>query len=187
MQFHGAARLPLPDATHHRRTASVVTAGSQRLTHTIAISIDEHEARGGKLEGVPMTILAAGVKHQHDRPAWHCRACSLPWPCADAKASLHAEFRGFPSALALYMSAQMGDALRDVEARGGPPINDFYERFLLWIRRSDDEAPPTAVTAQMVDHLDREAQRWSEGGDGEAKAAPADIRTSRQQHEGSDT
>ena len=73
------------------------------------------------------------INHFHDRPGWDCRACGLPWPCANAKAELVLEFHNFPSVLAIYMSAQMHDALNDLTAQGELPPLDLYERFLAWV------------------------------------------------------
>jgi len=73
------------------------------------------------------------TEHFHGRPGWDCRNCGLPWPCARAKALLIQEFQDFPSLLAIYMSAQMHDALNDLTASGEPPPLDLYERFLAWV------------------------------------------------------
>ena len=75
------------------------------------------------------------IEHLHGRPSRDCRMCGHPWPCANAKAGLAAEFRGFPSVLAIYMSAQMQDALMDLTANGAAAPPDLYERFLAWISR----------------------------------------------------
>jgi hypothetical protein len=83
-----------------------------------------------------MTTTVEGIEHVHARPGWDCRACDEPWPCANAKADLLVEFRSFPSVLAIYMSAQMYDALRDLTSHGEPPPPDLYERFLSWARGS---------------------------------------------------
>ena len=73
------------------------------------------------------------TEHLGERPSWDCRACALPWPCAQAKESLLDEFRYFPSVLSMYMSGQMQDAFDDLTAHGGHPPPDLYDRFLSWI------------------------------------------------------
>jgi hypothetical protein len=101
-----------------------------------------------------MTALASELKHLNDRPAWTCRACALPWPCAGARAHLLDEFRGYPSLLALYMSAQMAEAMYDAEAQGEAVHNDLYARFILWIR-----SPATATVADSDDRRKRSRAR----------------------------
>lgn len=85
--------------------------------------------RSGSGGGVP----AGEREHLAVRPSWNCLRCARPWPCADARATLLAEFRRFPSVLAIYMSAQMEDASRDFTARGHQPT-DLYDRFMSWLR-----------------------------------------------------
>jgi hypothetical protein len=91
-------------------------------------------ARADGLAGDDFTTVQQ-TEHLHGRPTWACRTCGHPWPCANAKASLAAEFRGFPSVLAIYMTAQMHDALLDLTAPGAAPPSDLYDRFLAWIIR----------------------------------------------------
>ena len=85
--------------------------------------------------GDDLTTTVQQTEHLHGRPSWGCRACGHPWPCANAKANLSSEFRRFPSVLAIYMTAQMHDALLDLTAHGGATPADLYQRFLAWIRR----------------------------------------------------
>jgi hypothetical protein len=73
-------------------------------------------------------------EHLSTRPSWDCLACGQPWPCANAKANLQAEFENFPSVLAIYMSSQMHEALVDLIGHGPIPPADLYDRFLAWIR-----------------------------------------------------
>ena len=82
-----------------------------------------------------MTTTMQRTEHHSGRPSWDCRACGMPWPCANAKVDLAQEFQNFPSVLAIYMSAQMHDALNDLTAHGEPPPLDLYERFLAWVSR----------------------------------------------------
>jgi hypothetical protein len=73
------------------------------------------------------------TEHFNRRPGWDCCTCGLPWPCVSAKADLVREFQKFPSVLAIYMSAQMQDALNDLTDNGDPAPLDLYERFLAWV------------------------------------------------------
>ena len=86
-----------------------------------------------------MTDEAPHIDHLGMRPSWDCLACGLPWPCVNAKEELHAEFRKFPSVLAIYMSSQMAEAFEDLTAHHAPPPPDLYERFLGWIRSPLDD------------------------------------------------
>jgi len=70
--------------------------------------------------------------HEAERPSWDCVVCLQPWPCAIAKNVLISEFYEFPAVLAVYMSARMCDALRDLTADGSPRPLDLRERFLGW-------------------------------------------------------
>jgi hypothetical protein len=101
---------------------------------------DTHEkghdfARADGLLGDNLTTTVQQTEHLSDRPNWDCRECGEPWPCANAKAGLAAEFAGFPSVLAIYMSGQMNDALQDLTAHGESAPRDLYDRFLAWIIR----------------------------------------------------
>jgi hypothetical protein len=71
-------------------------------------------------------------EHVAARPTWDCRNCGNPWPCATAKTDLLHEFRYFPSVLAIYMTAQMCEALDDLTFSAGSPPSDLYERFMSW-------------------------------------------------------
>jgi hypothetical protein len=92
-----------------------------------------------------MTSPVFGTEHLRGCPGWDCRACAAPWPCADARAGLLAEFRAFPSGLAVYMAAQMQEALYELASNGGPLPPDFYERFLAWVRHPHLESAPPAT------------------------------------------
>jgi hypothetical protein len=76
----------------------------------------------------------ASTEHIAQRPSWDCRACTQPWPCANAKTDLLAEFQDFPSVLMIYMSAQMCEALNDLTAHGALAPPDLYDRFITWAR-----------------------------------------------------
>jgi hypothetical protein len=78
-------------------------------------------------------VTVAGV-HTGARPSWNCRSCGTPWPCEAAKADLSAEYQVSPSALRIYLSALLFDALNDLHCEPSP--RDLYERFLTWTPRS---------------------------------------------------
>jgi hypothetical protein len=81
------------------------------------------------------TIAESELEGSHigERPTWDCGACTKPWPCANAKNRLIAEFQGLPSVLAIYMSALMCEALIDLTAHGAEAPPDLHDRFLSWI------------------------------------------------------
>jgi hypothetical protein len=82
--------------------------------------------------------------HQPKRPQWTCRLarCGKQWPCPGARVYLAAEYAGRPTALAVYMSGHLVDALADlgvdVTAGGTPPDGippGLYNRFMGWVGR----------------------------------------------------
>ncbi|HEY0000619.1 MAG TPA: hypothetical protein VGB74_09200 [Actinoplanes sp.] len=84
-----------------------------------------------------MTIAANRSEHLQEQPDWDCRVCHQPWPCANAKSDLLAEFGLFPSVLTIYLSAKMYEAASDLTSHGQPVPMDLYERFLSWVRRTN--------------------------------------------------
>jgi hypothetical protein len=115
-----------------------------------------------------MTVMAEerlNEEHVGERPSWDCAACARPWPCANAKERLLSEFRGFPSVLTIYMSAQMCEAMLDLTAHGTDPPTDLYDRFLAWVhlasaRNRGGEGAPRARLPRFQERHDREAARW---------------------------
>jgi hypothetical protein len=83
-----------------------------------------------------MTTMAQRTEHLNTRPSWDCRVCTKPWPCANAKNDLLAEFRVYPSVLTIYLSAQMYDAVNDLTSHGATLPADLYERFISWVRHN---------------------------------------------------
>lgn len=71
--------------------------------------------------------------HATQRPSWDCEACLQPWPCANAKELLLEEFSGYPSVLAIYMSAQLCEAMLDLTAHGSDAPPDLFDRFMSWV------------------------------------------------------
>jgi hypothetical protein len=52
--------------------------------------------------------------HLPDRPAWTCRVCGDPYPCAARRAQLLDEFRGARIQLGIFMSLDFVDATADL-------------------------------------------------------------------------
>ena len=105
--------------------------------------------------------------HAGARPSWDCEACGEPWPCANAKDRLIAEFRGFPSVLTVYMSAQMCEAMLDLTAHGTEAPADLYERFLSWVhfatpRPRGGNGFPQAQSSRLPLHRDRKPARGAQ-------------------------
>ncbi|GAB1642005.1 hypothetical protein [Krasilnikovia sp. MM14-A1259] len=76
--------------------------------------------------------MSAAPRHTPGRPTWRCRQCGYPWPCRPAKTHLLTEYKYSPSALTIYLAAQMYDALTDLHRRDQPAA--LYDRFLSWAR-----------------------------------------------------
>jgi hypothetical protein len=93
-----------------------------------------------------MTIAAHRIEHLNDRPGWDCRVCGGPWPCANAKANLLAEFEAFPSVLTIYLSGQLCDAIHDLASNDKAVPPDLYDRFVSWARADCPTPPDTAPT-----------------------------------------
>ncbi len=68
--------------------------------------------------------------HLPDRPAWTCRVCGDPYPCAVRRAQLLDEFRGARIQLGIFMSIDFVDATTDLP---GVPAEDLHARFF-WYR-----------------------------------------------------
>ncbi|RZU50134.1 hypothetical protein EV385_1899 [Krasilnikovia cinnamomea] len=77
---------------------------------------------------------APRCEHLPGRPGWDCLACGRPWPCDPAREALAAEYAGHSPSLAVYLSAQHGQALEDLVAQTGEMPRDLHERFLGWVR-----------------------------------------------------
>ncbi|MGC4836651.1 hypothetical protein ACLQ3D_19330 [Micromonospora vinacea] len=64
-------------------------------------------------------------------PIWTCGGCNAPWPCRTRQHELRAEYEGASVSLALYMSAQLVCASRDLT---WVPAGVLHLRFLGWTR-----------------------------------------------------
>jgi len=75
------------------------------------------------------------MQHTGGRPSWDCQVCRQPWPCANAKTGLLAEYQGSPSGLALFMASCMYEVIESYRTSRDIPV-DIYDRFLGWVRSS---------------------------------------------------
>jgi hypothetical protein len=84
--------------------------------------------------------------HQPMRPAWLCRNCAAPWPCAPAQLHLATEFYGHSIALAFYLAANMQDAVDDLYSIGvRPDPRALHARFLGWLSVTADHTAPACA------------------------------------------
>jgi hypothetical protein len=61
-------------------------------------------------------VLIPRTEHVAARPAWDCRACGRTWPCATAKVELAEQYRGYPTALTVYLASTMVEVIEDLAA-----------------------------------------------------------------------
>ncbi|MGI5213985.1 hypothetical protein [Plantactinospora sp. CA-290183] len=86
--------------------------------------------------------------HTPRRPLWLCRTCAVDWPCLAARSLLSVDFVTDPTGLAVYLAAQLQDALADLTALNpdpGPDPAALHARFLAWVR------PRVAITRARLD------------------------------------
>lgn len=88
--------------------------------------------RSRRSEPPLIRTIPARPEHVAERPSWDCRVCGQPWPCAVAKVDLAEQFARRPTALTLYLSANLYEAIEDmrVATRGSPA--GLSGRFLDW-------------------------------------------------------
>jgi hypothetical protein len=73
-------------------------------------------------------------EHTPHRPDWLCRTCGQEWPCAPAKVQLGEQYAPRRRIeLALYMAAQLQDALAELPDPG-PSRAELQTRFMAWTR-----------------------------------------------------
>ncbi|QGN50771.1 hypothetical protein GKC29_14555 [Micromonospora sp. WMMC415] len=73
--------------------------------------------------------------HTPLRPVWACRACGQPWPCAEARLLLKAEFDGRYPTLSIYLAGLLYEAMHDLyhlNPHDGPRPRDLFDRFVGW-------------------------------------------------------
>lgn len=71
-------------------------------------------------------------EHIARRPSWDCRVCDQQWPCAGAQAELAEQYADQPTALMVYLAANLYEAIEDMRAvpQGSP--KRLATRFLDW-------------------------------------------------------
>ncbi|GIJ33303.1 hypothetical protein ACN26Z_03705 [Verrucosispora sp. WMMD703] len=80
------------------------------------------------------------------RPLWLCRACAAPWPCANARLTLLAEYRDSHVALSIYLAGLLYDAVEDLyrlDPHNAPKPAALHERFLGWAAPRAPRPHPT--------------------------------------------
>ncbi len=123
---------PPPDAPTGRASAApgVGDVADGRLPAARSGSVADPR-RGVPSQHGPALVSA----HLPQRPPWTCEACKRPWPCAEAKETLLGEYKGFRTALILYLAGQMAEAREDLaELDSGTCPDDLMERFVSWAR-----------------------------------------------------
>lgn len=90
-----------------------------------------------RLGPYPLFPRACGDRTPHTplRPLWCCRADGRPWPCADARLLLKAEFDADPVALTIYLAGLYHEAAHDLyqlNPYDGPTPRELFERFVAW-------------------------------------------------------
>lgn len=104
-----------------------------------------------RLGPYPVLPRPCGARTPHTplRPMWCCRADGRPWPCADARLLLKAEFDEDPAALTIYLAGLYHEAAHDLyqlNPYDGPAPRELFERFVAWgpFRRPIIDPPPDA-------------------------------------------
>ncbi|PZG15460.1 hypothetical protein C1I95_19550 [Micromonospora craterilacus] len=82
--------------------------------------------------------VGPNAPHTPLRPMWCCRADGQPWPCAEARLLLRAEFDRNLAGLTIYLAGLMYEAIRDLyhlNPHDGPEPKALFDRFVGWTRR----------------------------------------------------
>ncbi|WP_026184826.1 hypothetical protein [Salinispora vitiensis] len=79
--------------------------------------------------------------HTPLRPTWTCRACGHPWPCAEARLLLKAQYETQQPSLTIYLAGLCYEAMHDLyhlNPHDGPNPRELFDRFVSWgpFRRS---------------------------------------------------
>ncbi|MEV5818949.1 hypothetical protein ABUL04_27015 [Micromonospora harpali] len=83
----------------------------------------------------PRAYPPHATPHTPLRPLWCCRACGQPWPCAEARLLLKADYAGNAIGLSIYLCGMFYEAARDLyrlNPDDGPAPADLYARFVAW-------------------------------------------------------
>ncbi|MEU6205617.1 hypothetical protein ABZ814_18785 [Micromonospora musae] len=94
----------------------------------------------------PRPYPPSAKPHLPLRPMWCCGACGRPWPCADARLLLKAEYAADQVALSIYLCGLLYEAAQDLyrlDPDHGPSPGDLFTRFVAWgpYRRSIIDFP----------------------------------------------
>ncbi|MEV1059830.1 hypothetical protein AB0I92_21480 [Micromonospora chalcea] len=71
------------------------------------------------------------------RPLWICKRCAYPWPCAEARLALLAEYTNDRVALSIYLCGQLHDAAHELHRLNpyeAPSPQVLFARFVGWAR-----------------------------------------------------
>ncbi|NES26397.1 hypothetical protein GCE86_28260 [Micromonospora terminaliae] len=92
------------------------------------------DCAGGAVDR-PRAYPSHAPPHTPLRPVWCCRACGQPWPCAQARLLLKAEYADDQIGLSLYLCGLLHEAARDLyrlNPDDGPAPADLFRRFVAW-------------------------------------------------------
>ncbi|MBQ0892215.1 hypothetical protein KBX37_03720 [Micromonospora sp. U56] len=73
--------------------------------------------------------------HTPMRPHWFCRSCGQPWPCAQSRLLLKAEYERKLPTLSIYLAGLMYEAMQDLyhlNPHDGPSPRELFDRFVAW-------------------------------------------------------
>ncbi|MFF0181962.1 hypothetical protein ACFYPF_22975 [Micromonospora sp. NPDC005223] len=80
--------------------------------------------------------MSTGTRpHLPLRPLWICKRCAHPWPCAEARLALLAEYANDQLALSVYLCGQLYDAaheLHRLNPHEAPSPQALFARFVGW-------------------------------------------------------
>lgn len=89
-------------------------------------------------------LTSSARAHLPQRPLWLCRTCAHPWPCGRAKLALTRSYARNPVGLAVYLCAQLHEAVADLYAISPletPDSGTLFTRFIGWTRPGSRRMP----------------------------------------------
>ncbi len=147
------------DPAHHRRPPT----RTRRLAHPRPTMASQRRPLVNP-HHLPQPRLGPHPEHPHHRagnqpphtplrPIWTCRACGHPWPCAEARLLLKAQYDTRQSSLSIYLAGLCYEAMHDLyhlNPHGGPSPRELFDRFVAWgpFRRPAGTAPGEARGAR---------------------------------------
>jgi hypothetical protein len=96
---------------------------------------------------LPRRLMLA---HLADRPSWDCLSCGLPWPCAQARGRLLAEYLYDPKGLRLYLGQTLVEAVSDLARQDGFVVAGLWNRFGAWAGSFESDDPPAWVPDRSI-------------------------------------